>query len=180
MPWPQVTVHVTQVCIGPEAAQSSGTEKAQVQPQILSISVAFSGNMARDISRVSGCSRTVDADMVLSNTLGLGVREALVVIADCPDLHSANVSMVPKCQQVPRWQPRSWISTQLSMSLVLSYLISVGYGILLVEWALSQISYAQRVVENGMKAQSGNPEVRVRGSDPVINQIIDKLKHVIQ
>lgn len=31
-----------------------------------------------------------------------------------------------------------------------------------------------------MKAQSGNPEVRVRGTDPVINQIIDKLKHVIQ
>nr|XP_048278007.1 glypican-5 [Myodes glareolus] len=41
-------------------------------------------------------------------------------------------------------------------------------------------SYAQRVVGNGMKAQSGNPEVRVRGTDPVINQIIDKLKHVIQ
>lgn len=31
-----------------------------------------------------------------------------------------------------------------------------------------------------MKAQSGNPEVRVRGTDPVINQIVDKLKHVIQ
>ncbi|XP_075805690.1 glypican-5 isoform X4 [Microtus pennsylvanicus] len=41
-------------------------------------------------------------------------------------------------------------------------------------------SYAHRVVGNGMKAQSGNPEVRVRGTDPVINQIVDKLKHVIQ
>ncbi|XP_028627749.1 glypican-5 [Grammomys surdaster] len=41
-------------------------------------------------------------------------------------------------------------------------------------------SYAQRVVGNGIKAQSANPEVRVRGTDPVINQIIDKLKHVIQ
>lgn len=42
------------------------------------------------------------------------------------------------------------------------------------------ISYTQRVVGNGIKAQSGNPEVKVRGTDPVINQIIDKLKHVIQ
>ncbi|XP_060247571.1 glypican-5 isoform X4 [Meriones unguiculatus] len=41
-------------------------------------------------------------------------------------------------------------------------------------------SYSQRVVGNGIRAQSGNPEVRVRGPDPVINQIIDKLKHVIQ
>lgn len=42
------------------------------------------------------------------------------------------------------------------------------------------VSYTQRVVGNGIKAQSGNPEVKVRGTDPVINQIIDKLKHVIQ
>ncbi|XP_040123266.1 glypican-5 [Oryx dammah] len=41
-------------------------------------------------------------------------------------------------------------------------------------------SYTQRVVGNGIKAQSGNPEVKVKGSDPVINQIIDKLRHVIQ
>ncbi|XP_020145861.2 glypican-5 [Microcebus murinus] len=41
-------------------------------------------------------------------------------------------------------------------------------------------SYTQRVVGNEIKAQSGNPEVKVRGTDPVINQIIDKLKHVIQ
>ncbi|XP_037655926.1 glypican-5 isoform X2 [Choloepus didactylus] len=41
-------------------------------------------------------------------------------------------------------------------------------------------SYTQRVVGNGIKAQSGNPEVKVNGDDPVINQIIDKLKHVIQ
>lgn len=36
------------------------------------------------------------------------------------------------------------------------------------------------MVGTGIKAQSGNPEVKVRGTDPVINQIIDKLKHVIQ
>lgn len=36
------------------------------------------------------------------------------------------------------------------------------------------------MVGNGIKAQSGNPEVKVKGTDPVINQIIDKLKHVIQ
>ncbi|XP_011519356.1 glypican-5 isoform X2 [Homo sapiens] len=41
-------------------------------------------------------------------------------------------------------------------------------------------SYTQRVVGNGIKAQSGNPEVKVKGIDPVINQIIDKLKHVVQ
>ncbi|XP_049634661.1 glypican-5 [Suncus etruscus] len=41
-------------------------------------------------------------------------------------------------------------------------------------------SYTQRVFGNGIKAQAGNPEVRVKGSDPVINQIIDKLRHVIQ
>ncbi|KAI6054726.1 GPC5 [Marmota monax] len=41
-------------------------------------------------------------------------------------------------------------------------------------------SYTQRVVGNGIKAQSGNPEVKVKGTDPVINQIIDKLKHIIQ
>ncbi|XP_065752274.1 glypican-5 [Phocoena phocoena] len=41
-------------------------------------------------------------------------------------------------------------------------------------------SYTQHVVGNGIKAQSGNPEVKVKGTDPVINQIIDKLKHVIQ
>lgn len=36
------------------------------------------------------------------------------------------------------------------------------------------------MVGNGIKSQSGNPEVKVKGTDPVINQIIDKLKHVIQ
>ncbi|XP_006879692.1 PREDICTED: glypican-5 [Elephantulus edwardii] len=41
-------------------------------------------------------------------------------------------------------------------------------------------SYTQRVVGNGIRAQSGNPEVKVKGTDPVINQIIDKLKHIIQ
>ncbi|NWW16054.1 GPC5 protein, partial [Falcunculus frontatus] len=41
-------------------------------------------------------------------------------------------------------------------------------------------SYTHRVVGSGIKAQSANPEVTVKGTDPVINQIIDKLKHVIQ
>ncbi|XP_063068365.1 glypican-5a [Engraulis encrasicolus] len=41
-------------------------------------------------------------------------------------------------------------------------------------------SYTLRVVGNGIKAQSVNPEVKVKGSDPVINQIIDKLKHINQ
>ncbi|NXC33468.1 GPC5 protein, partial [Campylorhamphus procurvoides] len=41
-------------------------------------------------------------------------------------------------------------------------------------------SYTRRVVGSGIKAQSINPEVKVKGTDPVISQIIDKLKHVIQ
>ncbi|XP_075774940.1 glypican-5 isoform X2 [Pelodiscus sinensis] len=41
-------------------------------------------------------------------------------------------------------------------------------------------SYTHRVVGNGIKAQSANPEVKVKGTDPVISQIIDKLKHIIQ
>ncbi|XP_051234997.1 glypican-5a [Dicentrarchus labrax] len=41
-------------------------------------------------------------------------------------------------------------------------------------------SYTLRVVGNGIKAQSTNPEVKVKGADPVINQIIDKLKHINQ
>ncbi|XP_041279344.1 glypican-5 [Onychostruthus taczanowskii] len=41
-------------------------------------------------------------------------------------------------------------------------------------------SYTHRVVGSGIKAQSANPEVKVKGTDPVISQIIDKLKHVTQ
>uniref|UniRef100_A0A3Q2ZQ18 Glypican 5a n=1 Tax=Kryptolebias marmoratus TaxID=37003 RepID=A0A3Q2ZQ18_KRYMA len=41
-------------------------------------------------------------------------------------------------------------------------------------------SYTLRVVRNGIRAQSANPEVKVRGEDPLINQIIDKLKHINQ
>lgn len=36
------------------------------------------------------------------------------------------------------------------------------------------------MVGSGIKAQSANPEVKVKRTDPVISQIIDKLKHVIQ
>ncbi|KAM3877066.1 glypican-5a [Diretmus argenteus] len=41
-------------------------------------------------------------------------------------------------------------------------------------------SYTLRVVGNGIKAQTANPEVKVKGADPVINQVIDKLKHINQ
>ncbi|XP_068038544.1 glypican-5 isoform X6 [Anomalospiza imberbis] len=41
-------------------------------------------------------------------------------------------------------------------------------------------SYTHRVVGSGIKAQSANPEVKVKGTDPVISQMTDKLKHVIQ
>lgn len=49
-----------------------------------------------------------------------------------------------------------------------------------VSFTVHFVSYTQPVVGSGIKAQSGNPEVKVKGIDPVINQIIDKLKHVIQ
>ncbi|RVE74431.1 hypothetical protein OJAV_G00021760 [Oryzias javanicus] len=39
-------------------------------------------------------------------------------------------------------------------------------------------SYTVRVVGSGVRAQSTNPEVKVKGIDPVINQIIDKLRHI--
>ncbi|XP_057687207.1 glypican-5a isoform X2 [Corythoichthys intestinalis] len=41
-------------------------------------------------------------------------------------------------------------------------------------------SYTLRVVGSGIKAQAANPEVKVKGADPVIHQIIDKLKHINQ
>lgn len=41
-------------------------------------------------------------------------------------------------------------------------------------------SYTLRVVGNGIKAQAENPEVKVKEVDPVINQVIDKLKHINQ
>ncbi|XP_037103389.1 glypican-5a [Syngnathus acus] len=41
-------------------------------------------------------------------------------------------------------------------------------------------SYTLRVVGNGIKAQADNPEVKVKGADSVIHQIIDKLKHINQ
>ncbi|KAL4635756.1 glypican-5-like [Arapaima gigas] len=41
-------------------------------------------------------------------------------------------------------------------------------------------SYTLQVVGSGIEAQTRNPEVKVKGLDPVINQIIDKLKHINQ
>ncbi|KPP79202.1 glypican-5-like [Scleropages formosus] len=40
--------------------------------------------------------------------------------------------------------------------------------------------YTLQVVGSGIKAQAVNPEVKVKGADPVIHQIIDKLKHINQ
>uniref|UniRef100_A0A8C3TUV8 Glypican-5 n=1 Tax=Catharus ustulatus TaxID=91951 RepID=A0A8C3TUV8_CATUS len=41
-------------------------------------------------------------------------------------------------------------------------------------------SYTSRVVSNGLKAQVNNPELKVRGLDPLINNLIDKLQHFNQ
>ncbi|XP_053130268.1 glypican-3 [Hemicordylus capensis] len=40
--------------------------------------------------------------------------------------------------------------------------------------------YNRQTVKNGVKAQLGNHEVKVKGPEPVISQIIDKLKHINQ
>ncbi|KAM7013372.1 glypican-5-like [Passerculus sandwichensis] len=41
-------------------------------------------------------------------------------------------------------------------------------------------SYTSRVVSNGLKAQINNPELKVRGLDPLIKNLIDKLQHFNQ
>ncbi|XP_025071263.1 glypican-3 isoform X2 [Alligator sinensis] len=40
--------------------------------------------------------------------------------------------------------------------------------------------YSHPVVRNGAKAQAGNHEMKMKGPEPVISQIIDKLKHINQ
>ncbi|XP_068060821.1 glypican-3 isoform X4 [Anomalospiza imberbis] len=40
--------------------------------------------------------------------------------------------------------------------------------------------YSPQITRNGAKAQAGNHEVKVKGPEPVISQIIDKLKHINQ
>ncbi|XP_067851684.1 glypican-5b isoform X1 [Heptranchias perlo] len=39
-------------------------------------------------------------------------------------------------------------------------------------------SYTNRVVGNGLKEQANNPEVKVRGPDPMVKQVIDKLLYI--
>uniref|UniRef100_A0A8C8VND3 Glypican-3 n=1 Tax=Pelusios castaneus TaxID=367368 RepID=A0A8C8VND3_9SAUR len=40
--------------------------------------------------------------------------------------------------------------------------------------------YSPQLVRNGVKAQGGNHELKTKGPEPVISQIIDKLKHINQ
>lgn len=40
--------------------------------------------------------------------------------------------------------------------------------------------YSPQITRNGAKAQAGNHEVKMKGPEPVISQIIDKLKHINQ
>ncbi|XP_010175031.1 glypican-3, partial [Antrostomus carolinensis] len=40
--------------------------------------------------------------------------------------------------------------------------------------------YSPQITKNGAKAQPGNHEVKMKGPEPVISQIIDKLKHINQ
>ncbi|XP_071425368.1 glypican-3 isoform X1 [Pithys albifrons albifrons] len=40
--------------------------------------------------------------------------------------------------------------------------------------------YSPQITRNGAKAQTGNHEVKMKGPEPVISQIIDKLKHINQ
>ncbi|CAM2119653.1 unnamed protein product [Caretta caretta] len=41
-------------------------------------------------------------------------------------------------------------------------------------------SYTSRVVSNGLKAQINNPELKVKGLDPLISHLIDRLHHFNQ
>ncbi|XP_015726434.1 glypican-5-like isoform X4 [Coturnix japonica] len=41
-------------------------------------------------------------------------------------------------------------------------------------------SYTSRIVSSGLKAQSNNPELKVRGLDPLISNLIDKLQNFNQ
>lgn len=41
-------------------------------------------------------------------------------------------------------------------------------------------SYTSRVVSSGLKAQINNPELKVRGLDPLISTLIDKLQNFNQ
>lgn len=51
---------------------------------------------------------------------------------------------------------------------------SDGYGS--NQWCfLLFFSYTSRVVSSGLKAQINNPELKVRGLDPLISNLIDKL-----
>ncbi|XP_056114639.1 glypican-5a [Rhinichthys klamathensis goyatoka] len=58
----------------------------------------------------------------------------------------------------------------------------LGSGDGLACWNGAEVDkgYTLRVVGNGIKAQAENPEVKVKEADPVINQVIDKLKHINQ
>ncbi|KAK3510950.1 hypothetical protein QTP70_027814 [Hemibagrus guttatus] len=49
-----------------------------------------------------------------------------------------------------------------------------------VSLCLSLYYYTKRVVGSGIRAQAQNPEVLVKEADPIINQVIDKLKHINQ
>ncbi|NWX03057.1 GPC3 protein, partial [Caloenas nicobarica] len=40
--------------------------------------------------------------------------------------------------------------------------------------------YSPQITRNGAKAQPGNHELKIKGPEPVISQIIDKLKHINQ
>ncbi|KAG1938006.1 glypican-5 [Pimephales promelas] len=58
----------------------------------------------------------------------------------------------------------------------------LGSGDGLACWNGAEVDkgYTLQVVGNGIKAQAENPEVKVKEADPVINQVIDKLKHINQ
>ncbi|TRZ06537.1 hypothetical protein HGM15179_020568, partial [Zosterops borbonicus] len=40
--------------------------------------------------------------------------------------------------------------------------------------------YSPQITRNGAKAQDDNHEMKMKGLEPVISQIIDKLKHINQ
>lgn len=61
---------------------------------------------ALNISADSVCGWITDIDMFLGNRPGPDVIMTLLLIMDHPGWHGPSGGMVPKCQHVPRRQPR--------------------------------------------------------------------------
>lgn len=77
----------------------------------------FMATGTSNISADSVCGWITDIDTFLGNSPGPDVIAALLLIMDHPDWHGPSGGMVPKCQHVPRWQPRKPLSLRCKQEL---------------------------------------------------------------